>query len=57
MPREYCQPNQKVLDAAVEAGIRKINGCKIEEVFEAAVRMSSKRTQVPFGESTGELPM
>ena len=49
VPREYCQPNQRALDAAVETGIRKINGCKIEEIFVSTVRMSSRRPQAPFG--------
>lgn len=46
VPREYCQPDQKALDIAVENGIRSINGCKIEEIFEAKVRMSSSRKSI-----------
>jgi len=49
VPREYCMPDQKALDNAVESGIREISGCKIEEKFEAKVRMSSKRSVSPFG--------
>ena len=45
VPRGYCQPNQKSLDAAVEAGARQINGCRIEEKFEPKVRLSSAKKQ------------
>ncbi len=31
VPREYCSPDQKKLNAAVENGVRKIAGCNIEE--------------------------
>lgn len=50
VPREYCQPNQKALDTAVEAGARSINGCKIEEKFEAKVRISSVKKSQMFGD-------
>ena len=43
--REYCMPDQKLLNAAVEAGVREIPGCKIEETFESTVRLSRKRIQ------------
>ena len=49
VPRKYCTPSQKLLDAAVEEGERNIPGCRIEEKFEAKVRMSSKRTDNIFG--------
>jgi hypothetical protein len=32
VPREYCEPVQKLLDAAAKGGIRNIEGCVIEEV-------------------------
>lgn len=32
VPREYCEPVQKLLDAATKGGIRQIDGCVIEEV-------------------------
>jgi len=54
VPREYCMPDQKALDNAVESGIREISGCKIEEKFEAKVRMSSKRSGNPFGSDNNE---
>jgi hypothetical protein len=47
-------PDQKALDNAVESGIREISGCKIEEKFEAKVRMSSKRSGNPFGGDNNE---
>ncbi len=32
VPREYCEPVQKLLDAAAKGGIRNIAGCVIEEI-------------------------
>lgn len=43
VPRKYCVPDQKLLDVATEGGTREIPGCRIEEKFEAKVRISSKR--------------
>ncbi len=31
VPREYCTPNQQLLDKAAEMGIREIPGCKVYE--------------------------
>lgn len=42
VPREYCSPDDKLLKAAVKAGIRTIAGCEIFEDFKAAVRVKSK---------------
>ena len=44
VPVEFCSPDQKKLDAAVEAGVRKIPGCKIEESFDQKIRLSRKKT-------------
>jgi len=41
VPREYCSPDDKLLKAAVKAGIRTIAGCEIVEDFKAAVRVKS----------------
>jgi len=38
VPREYCEPSQKLVDEAVKAGIREIPGVKIEEVPESRLR-------------------
>ena len=43
VPRQYCMPDQKLLDRAVESGIREIPGCLIEESFDPKVRLSKKR--------------
>lgn len=43
VPRSFCVPDQKLLDAAVEAGVHDIPGCKIEEVFETKIRLSRSR--------------
>lgn len=32
VPREYCEPSQRLLDAAVDQGIRNIEGVEIREV-------------------------
>ena len=42
VPREYCSPDDKLLKAAVKAGIRTIAGCEIVEEFKSAVRVKSK---------------
>jgi len=39
VPREYCEPVQKFLDAAVKGGIRNIAGCVIEEVAVPVTRV------------------
>lgn len=31
VPRDYCEPSQKLLDAAVKDGVRAIAGCEIKE--------------------------
>ena len=31
VPREYCDPSQKLLDAAMKGGLRSIEGCVIEQ--------------------------
>jgi hypothetical protein len=33
VPREYCEPSQKLLNEAVKAGVREIAGCDIKEEF------------------------
>ena len=38
VPREYCTPNQVMLNDAVKAGIRVIPGCEIVEVAETSFR-------------------
>lgn len=38
IPREYCTPNQVMLNDAVKAGIRVIPGCEIVEVAETSFR-------------------
>lgn len=38
VPREYCEPDKKLLDAAVKAGIRSIPGTIIEEIAETHIR-------------------
>uniref|UniRef100_A0A6M3JV58 Uncharacterized protein n=1 Tax=viral metagenome TaxID=1070528 RepID=A0A6M3JV58_9ZZZZ len=45
VPRNFCVPDQKLLNAAIDAGVREIPGCKIEEIFESKVRLSRKRVQ------------
>lgn len=45
VPREYCMPDQDKLDKAVEAGVREIAGCKIEESFDQKIRLSKKRNE------------
>lgn len=55
--RVYCEPSQRILDEVVAAGEREIQGCSIEEVFEAKVRMSSKRRQSPFGGEDNNNPL
>jgi len=34
VPREYCEPVKKLLDNAVQMGVREIPGCVIEEITE-----------------------
>ena len=34
VPREYCEPVKKLLDNAVQMGVREIKGCVIEEINE-----------------------
>ena len=46
VPREYCMPDIDKLDKAVEAGVREIPGCKIEESFDQKIRLSKKRHDV-----------
>ena len=31
VPREYCEPSQKLLDAAMKGGLRSIEGCVIDQ--------------------------
>jgi hypothetical protein len=38
IPREYCAPNQVMLNEAVKAGIRAIPGCEIVEVTETSFK-------------------
>ena len=38
VPREYCEPVQKLLDNAVKMGTREIPGCVIEEVTDTRFR-------------------
>lgn len=38
IPREYCTPNQVMLNEAVKSGIRSIAGCEIVEVAETSFR-------------------
>ena len=44
--RKFCSPDQKKLDAAVEAGIREIYGCVVEESFDPKIRLSKKKAEV-----------
>lgn len=44
VPREYCVPDQKLLNNAVKSGIRNISGCEINEEFESRVRVKSTKT-------------
>jgi hypothetical protein len=39
VPREYCSPDQKLIDAAVDGGMREILGVRIEEVPEGRLRV------------------
>ena len=41
--RQFCSPDQKKLNTAVKAGIRKIKGCEITEIFKTKVRLTSKK--------------
>ena len=43
VPMAFCSPDQDKLDSAVEAGVRDIPGCKIEESFDQKIRLSKKR--------------
>lgn len=38
VPREYCEPSQKLLNDAVKMGTRIIDGCVIEEITETRFR-------------------
>jgi hypothetical protein len=38
VPREYCEPVQRLLDNAVKMGCREIKGCVIEEITETRFR-------------------
>jgi hypothetical protein len=38
VPREFCEPSQKLLNDAVKQGVRTISGCTIEEVSETRFR-------------------
>jgi len=46
--RNYCDPSQKKLDAAVAAGVREIAGCIIEESFDPKIRLSRKKKEIDF---------
>lgn len=39
VPREYCEPSQKLLNEAIKAGVREIAGCLIEEDFTTVRRV------------------
>ena len=39
VPREYCEPVQKLLDAAVKGGVRHITGCEITEAIQVNIRV------------------
>jgi hypothetical protein len=39
VPRQYCEPVQKLLDEAAKGGVRKIDGCIIEEVAVPVTRV------------------
>ena len=39
VPREYCEPVQKLLDAAAKGGVRQIPGCVVEEVAVPVTRV------------------
>ncbi len=39
VPRQYCAPVQKLLDADVKAGVRQIDGCEITEELELNVKI------------------
>jgi len=43
VPRAFCMPDIDKLDNAVEAGVREIAGCIIEESFDQKIRLSKKR--------------
>ena len=43
VPMRYCSPDQEKLDLAIDAGVREIPGCKIEETFDQKIRLSKKR--------------
>lgn len=38
VPREYCEPVQRLLDAAVKGGVRNIPGCEITEETKVNIR-------------------
>jgi len=46
--RQFCSPDQKKLDAAIEAGVREIYGCVVEESFDPKIRLSKKKAEVDF---------
>ena len=39
VPRQFCAPVQKLLDAEVKAGVRQIDGCEITEELELNVKI------------------
>ena len=46
VPRQYCMPDQKVLDRVVkDDGVREVAGCKIYESFETKVRLAHQTKQ------------
>jgi len=48
VPIEFCSPDQKKLDAAVECGVTEIAGCVIEETFDPKIRLSKKKQDLDF---------
>lgn len=46
--RKFCSPDQAKLNLAVEAGIRELYGCVIEESFDPKVRLSNKKKDLDF---------
>lgn len=38
VPREYCEPSQKLLNEAVRGGVREIAGCDIHEEYQTSLR-------------------
>jgi len=48
VPIEYCSPDQKKLNAAIECGVKEIAGCVIEETFDPKIRLSKKKQDLNF---------